>query len=102
MKDGLPGAKRLAGNIVFIYAFFSSVWILGSDHVLVLLTYNSARLTQLQTLKGWIFVLITSALLYTLVRWGVSSLQASYTLLQAIIQGTTDASFLKNMEGRYR
>src|SRR5919199_323726 len=101
MKDELPGAKRLAGNIVFIYTFFSSVWILCSDHVLVLLTHNTVRLTQLQTAKGWIFVLVSSTLLYALVRWGVRSLQSSYNLLQAVIQGTTDAVFLKNLEGRY-
>lgn len=101
MKDGLPGAKRLAGNIVFIYAFFSSVWILCSDHVLVLLTHNSEQLTQLQTVKDWVFILVTSALLYILVRSPVDSLQVSYGFLRAIIQGTTAAIFLKNLEGRY-
>ena len=101
MKDELPSAKRLAGKIIFIYAFFSSVWIVCSDYVLVLVTHDSSSLTQLQTLKGWVFVLVTSGVLYSLVHWALRLQQASYSLLQAVIQGTTDAIFLKNLEGRY-
>lgn len=101
MKDELADAKRLAGTIVFIYAFFSSLWILGSDRVLGLFISNLNQLTKLQTFKGWVFVFVTSGLLYALVRWGLRSLQASYSLLRAVIQGTTDAIFVKDIEGRY-
>jgi PAS domain S-box-containing protein/diguanylate cyclase (GGDEF)-like protein len=101
MKDKRPSVTHLAGQIAFIYALFSSCWILISDWLLVLVTNNSTRLTELQTVKGWIFVIVTSALLYALVRWGLRSVQASYSLLQAVIEGTTDAIFVKNLEGRY-
>ncbi len=100
-KDELSSAKHLAGNIVFIYALFSSFWILCSDRLLALLTNDSKLLTQLQTFKGWAFVLLTSGLLYAVVRWGLRSLQASNSLLQAVVEGTTDAIFVKDCSGRY-
>ncbi len=101
MTDKLPSAKQLAGNITFIYALMSSLWILFSDRLLALVTENPARLTQLQTVKGWAFVLLTSGLLYGLVYRGVRSLQASYRFLQVITEGTSDAIFIKDLEGRY-
>ncbi len=100
-KNELPGAKHLAGKIVFIYVFFSSFWILCSDWLLAQVTKDASLLTQLQTYKGWAFVLLTSGLLYALVRGGLRSLQTSNSLLEAVIQGTTDGIFLKNLEGRY-
>jgi PAS domain S-box-containing protein len=101
MKDELSSVKHLASNIVFIYAFFGSFWILSSDWLLMLLTSDLKLLTQLQTLKGWAFVILTSGLIYALVERGLRSLKASYTLFSAVIQGTTDAIFVKNLEGRY-
>lgn len=103
MQEELPRIKHKARDIVLIYAFFSSIWILSSDWLLKLLIHESNLLT-IQVWKDWIFVLITSRLLYGLVKRGLRSalsLQASYNLLQAITQGTTEAIFLKNLEGRY-
>jgi PAS domain S-box-containing protein/diguanylate cyclase (GGDEF)-like protein len=101
MKNEVMGARQLSQQIVLIYAFFSSVWILCSDYVLKQLIQDCTQLTQFQTLKGWVFVLLTSVLLYGVLGWGLRSLQASYTLLQALIQGTTDGIFLKDLNGRY-
>ena len=101
MKDELSSVKHLASNIVFIYAFFGSFWILCSDWLLELMTNDSYLLTQVQTFKGWVFVLLTSGLLYVVVYRGLRSLQASYNLLRAITHGTTEAIFVKNLEGRY-
>jgi PAS domain S-box-containing protein len=101
MKDEPPTIKHLTKTIVFIYAFFSSFWILSSDWLLMLLTSDLKLLTQLQTFKGWAFVVLTSWLIYGLTERGLRSLKASYNLLSAVIQGTTDAIFVKNLEGRY-
>lgn len=101
MKQERLGIKHLANNIVLIYAFFSSIWIVYSDRLLAVFTSNPQQLTQLQTLKGWVFILITSGLLYVLVRRGWKSLHTSNTLLQAVIEGTTDAVFIKDCAGRY-
>ena len=101
MKYERPSAKYLAGNIVIIYTFFSGFWILCSDRLLSLLTNDTTLLTQLQTVKGWVFVLLTSGLLYGLVRQGLGSLQESNNLLQGIVECTDDAIFVKDCSGHY-
>ncbi|MGB5960574.1 MAG: EAL domain-containing protein [Coleofasciculaceae cyanobacterium] len=100
MPDKLLLMKYKARNIAFVYAFFGSLWIIGCNWLLKLLIpdYN---LQTLPVLEEWIFVLITSRLLYGLVKRGLGLLQASYNLLEAIIQSTTEAIFVKNLEGHY-
>ncbi|MBD2462063.1 PAS domain S-box protein [Oscillatoria sp. FACHB-1407] len=89
------------GRVVLIYAFFSSLWILLSDHLLQLWFGDSTPLTRFQTIKGWLFVAVTSALLYVLIHKSWRSLQKSYNLLINILEGTTDGIFLKDLQGRY-
>lgn len=101
MKGRPTSAKHLVYRTVFIYAFFSSLWILFSDWVLKVLTNTPTILSQIQTVKGWFFVLITTLLLYVLMRQNLQSLQESYNLLKIIIEGTTDSIFIKDLKGRY-
>ncbi len=56
-------AMRVSLRIAIIYAVSASLWILLSDQVL-LLTVSDESVTQLQTYKGIVFVIITSLLLY--------------------------------------
>jgi PAS domain S-box-containing protein len=98
--DHLSG-KHLAVKVVLTYAFFSSLWLLGSDKLLNLLSNDALVVTQLQTAKEWIFLFITSGLLYTLIQWSLRSLRKSYSLLYAVLEGTTDAIFVKDIQGRY-
>ena len=49
---------------VFIYASFACLWILYSDWLLVSVVTDPTRLIVWSTAKGWIFVVITSLLLY--------------------------------------
>ncbi|NET06200.1 MAG: GGDEF domain-containing protein [Symploca sp. SIO2B6] len=100
MKDKLPGAKHKVVKILFIYAFFSSLWILFSDQLLTLLTNDLQRLTQLQTFKGWIFVIITSGLLYVLVCQELRSLVESDKSSFTLALGKTDNSYLNNFKTR--
>lgn len=88
-------------RIVGIYVFFSSLWILLSDRLLQGLVADPALLTDLQTVKGWAFVLLTSGFLYGLIQRSQQTLKDSYTLLASIIEGTSDAIFVKDRQGRY-
>jgi PAS domain-containing protein/anti-sigma regulatory factor (Ser/Thr protein kinase) len=56
--------KRTAVRTVLVYAAFASLWIYFSDQVLALFIKDPALMTQLQTIKGLLFVLITTGLLY--------------------------------------
>ena len=60
-----PGAIL---GVVLIYAAFAALWILLSDRAVQLLLRDPAQMTLASMLKGWLFVLLTSLLLYGLLR----------------------------------
>ena len=55
---------------VVVYAVFAALWILFSDQLVATLFQDPAMLTLVSTLKGWLFVAVTSLLLYGLI-WDV-------------------------------
>jgi hypothetical protein len=63
MKALSPALK-----IALIYCFFGVLWIFFSDRLLGLLTSDHQVLNLLQTFKGWIYVAITTLLLYLLIK----------------------------------
>lgn len=64
-------------KITFAYFFVSAIWIFFSDRLLGLVTTDSSLLLELQTYKGWFFVLITSILLFLLIEKSTSKLEKS-------------------------
>ncbi|RTL51352.1 MAG: PAS domain S-box protein, partial [Rhodocyclaceae bacterium] len=61
-------ARRSALSIVLLYAIFAGLWILLSDKLVQWLTTDPARAALANTLKGWLFVLVTSLLLFRLMQ----------------------------------
>jgi PAS domain S-box-containing protein len=57
-------------KIVLVYAAFSTIWIFGSDRLLTHLVRDSEILGWIGTVKGLVFVAMTSVLLYLLLRIG--------------------------------
>jgi len=55
-----------AARIVLAYAIFSGLWIAFSDHMLAQVVHDPEQLADLSMLKGWFFVLVTSAMLAVL------------------------------------
>ena len=55
-------------TVTALYAFLAAGWIYASDALLGLLISDRALLTALETVKGWLFVAVTSALLFSLLR----------------------------------
>ena len=102
-------------RVALVYAVFAGLWILLSDELLGFLVTDHARLIQLAMYKGWSFVAVTSILLFVLIRRllrqisaihqsELAALQAgqkNLALLTAITEGTDDAIFAKDAEGRY-
>ncbi|GBG12852.1 uncharacterized protein NMK_0387 [Novimethylophilus kurashikiensis] len=68
-------ASGPAARISAIYIAFAASWIFLSDDLLQWLIPDIAEVTQLQTYKGLVFVLITGSLLYRLVYRLTSSRQ---------------------------
>lgn len=62
------GASRMALRISVVYAAIAGLWIFLSDMLLGSYAVDAQHLTQLQTLKGWGFILVTALALYFLIR----------------------------------
>jgi|GEM_PF-1944234 len=75
---------EIALRVALLYAFFAGLWILLSDRILFAVVKNPELLTQMQTYKGWTFVITTSILLFYALRRAENKLrsrEARYRLL---------------------
>src|SRR5512145_157133 len=61
-------AKGAILKPVLAYAAFASLWILFSDQVVAWLFRDPDQISIASTLKGWLFVAVTSGLLFILLR----------------------------------
>lgn len=90
-------------KIALIYAIFGVLWIFLSDRLLVWLISDIHLLSQIQTMKGWIYVSITTALLYFLVYCDEQKRLAQEREKREIFEATMAAvqhilnNFLNNM-----
>lgn len=101
-------------RIVLVYLVLSLLWILLSDRAVSWLSPPALH-GVLQTWKGWFFVLVTTALLYGLLRRVHGQMHAatqreleaarqaarSAMLLHALVESSSDAIFAKDRDGRY-
>lgn len=70
-------------KITALYALVGGLWVLFSDKLLGVLVTNPEILTQLQTIKGWLYVIVTAWMLYLLINLGVAALQPSQAGLRS-------------------
>jgi two-component sensor histidine kinase len=61
------GGKWSVARIVGIYAVFGAAWILFSDEALFAMVHDPAAIAFLSLAKGWLYVLVTAALLASLI-----------------------------------
>lgn len=73
--DIQPPPRMIPGKIVAIYAIFSCLWIFFSDSLLNSMVSDSHLMSKIAIIKGWFFILVTSILLFVLIRRYVSSLK---------------------------
>lgn len=67
-RDYAGIGKRLTpGRIALVYVLVGGAWILLSDRAVATLPVDRALVTQLQTVKGWVFVGLSGLLVYGLV-----------------------------------
>ncbi|HLO61345.1 MAG TPA: ATP-binding protein [Azonexus sp.] len=107
-KPSDSGQWHTVAKVVLIYAAFASAWILLSDKAVLLMTEDPEELVMISMLKGWLFVAVTSLLLFVLLQryWQqyaavLSARLDSLRLIETIANSSTDAIFAKDLEGRY-
>ena len=87
-------AHRLSPiTIAFIYAFVGGIWILASDRIVKFLSNDPGTITELQTYKGWIFVLMTGLMLYGLIRAYGNRLVQSSRRISEVLESISDGFF---------
>jgi signal transduction histidine kinase len=86
-----PGS---AARIAALYAFLGSAWVAFSDRALPALAPDPAVRTQIQTLKGSLFIVGTAALLFVLIRRGERSVRALGAEVRATVDSMADGVLL--------
>ena len=108
-------ARYEIARIVAVYSLFGSLWIYLSDTFLGWMIQDPALITRISVYKGLLFIVLTSALLYYLIsryiqrisryiserNMAQQELAKQKTLLDSVIEGTSDAVYIKDTEGRY-
>ena len=67
IKDTGYSPGRIALRISCIYIVLGALWILLSDEILAATVSDKDTLTIISIIKGWIFVIASGALIYSLV-----------------------------------
>jgi two-component system sensor histidine kinase/response regulator len=115
MTNALKNPAAGVFAVVLAYALFAGLWILLSDQALGLLFHDPEAIVRASMAKGWLFVAVTSLLLYGLVRRLTSALVEAHRrelahererkqpppMLVAIADASSDAIFSKDEAGRY-
>jgi two-component system, cell cycle sensor histidine kinase and response regulator CckA len=80
---------RPLARIVGLYLLVGGLWIVVTDRVLGMMTSDPALLLQLQTVKGWVFVLASGLLIYALVRSSLKRLRHTEDLVKQVAEHTS-------------
>lgn len=88
MREGGDNAWWLALQIAGIYAVIGLLWILLSDRLVMAVTSSEYQRALLQSMKGGVFIMLSSMLIFLLVgiafqRWAKTEAELEFTLEQA-------------------
>jgi PAS domain S-box-containing protein len=102
------GADYAPGRIVTIYATVAALWILFSDAALGFFVSDPGLIAKISIFKGWIFVAVTSAMLYFLIKRQLGLLgrsrnaaEQSHYRFQALFEQAGDGIFLADSSNNH-
>ena len=75
VKPEPPPPHSIPSKIVAVYAIISCLWIFFSDKLLETLVKEPHLMAEIAIVKGWLFILVTSLLLFFLIRRYVARLR---------------------------
>lgn len=88
-------------NIFLIYLITGFLWIYFSDRIANKLASNSGMLLTISTYKGYLYVIVTSTILYLLLSSLVKKIELAEKKNKAIIEAIPDLLFVIDSEGRF-
>jgi hypothetical protein len=80
-------------RVTLAYALFGVIWIFFSDKLVALLANDFAGLTYFQTMKGWLFVSLSSLLILTITRRAFERHERTEKEKLAVFQKTVGGSY---------
>jgi two-component system cell cycle sensor histidine kinase/response regulator CckA len=99
-KNGRWAALRIVG----IYVAFADLWIYFSDHALSIVAPDAGSMVRVSVLKGFLFIVVTAALLYQLIaryirasRERESALRRSDERYRLLFNSINDAVFVHGL-----
>ena len=81
---------KSAAKTSTIYMTVGAIWILVSDNALTYFFSNEEAISQLQTIKGWFYIVITGALLFWLVQRQMEAINKSEERWRFALEGSGD------------
>ncbi|MDY0254781.1 MAG: ATP-binding protein [Tenuifilaceae bacterium] len=66
---------RFEHKVIILYLLVGGLWIIFSDKMILLFTDDLATISRYQTLKGWLYVLVTAGLFFAILRWYIVRLR---------------------------
>lgn len=103
-----PARLRLDVQVALLYALFGGVWILLTDMLVSKTTGDPEIVTRLQTMKGEIFVMISTVLIFGLLRYELGLRQAkekeaeeSENRLQRVLRSAPITIFTIDRQGKF-
>jgi len=89
-------------RVTLVYASFGALWIVGSDRVASWAFPTLSALHTVQTAKGLLFILLTSALVFLLVRAAARNVLASEERYRSAVDTMSDALIILEPDGTIR
>lgn len=80
-------------RVTLAYAVFGILWIFFSDKLAGMLTDNFAVFSNLQTLKGWLFVALSSLLVLTITRRAFDEHARTAAEKRAVFHKTVEGAY---------
>lgn len=94
--------SQSASRISLIYLICSVLWIGFSDRILYDLALPPDFVESISLVKGWLFVIATTVLLYILIRRAFQAQQRDQELLNAVIVSSPLSILVLDPEGRVK
>ncbi len=91
-RSAAGAGNRFALKISLAYSLAGGLWILLSDGMISTLVSDPLRLRTIQTGKGWVFVLISSFLLFFIIRYYRKILYRNEEYFNEMVRGVSSAT----------
>ena len=74
---------KAAVKVALVYLFFALVWIIVSDEIVLFFFDDNSKITFIQTIKGWVFVSASAAIIYFLLLRELKKLEVALKRVKA-------------------